>query len=153
MGIGPQPIETPRLLLEPVEPRDVRAEHEIPPVLIERIEAMPDRREWMVRFMRLRASGERIGHCGFHGPPDVIGRAEIGYTVFPPFRGNGYAQEAARGLADWAFARRVDDVYASVRPDNAESLGVLRALGFLHVGEQEDEEDGRELVFVLRRKR
>ena len=153
MGVEPQPIDTARLVLEPVDPADVRDEHEIPPVLVERIHALPDRRDWLVRFMRLRATGELAGHCGFHGPPDLIGRSEIGYTVFAPFRGHGYAQEAARGLADWAFARQVDEVYASVRPDNAPSLGVLRALGFLQVGEQDDEVDGRELVFVLRRGR
>jgi RimJ/RimL family protein N-acetyltransferase len=146
------PLETSRLLLEAVDPAEVRPEHEIPPVLIDRIRELPDRREWLVRFIRLRDSGELAGHCGFHGPPESIGRAEIGYTVFPSYRGRGFAKEAARALVDFAFAHGVDEVYASVRPDNAPSLAVVRALGFVPVGEQEDEEDGLELVFRLARR-
>src|SRR5205807_5933591 len=47
------------------------------PIQLQRIEAAPDRRDWMARLM-VSESKEAIGHCGFHGPPDVIGRAEIG---------------------------------------------------------------------------
>ena len=36
---------------------------------------------------------------------------------------------------------------ATVAPDNAPSLAVVDRAGFRHVGEQEDEVDGLELVF------
>jgi len=120
------------------------------PVQLKRMEESPDQREWMARLM-VDQTGTVIGHCGFHGPPRMIGRAEIGYTVFPPFRRQGFAREAARALADWAFEQGETEVYASVSPSNAPSLAVVRNLGFREVGVQEDEVDGTELVFALTR--
>jgi RimJ/RimL family protein N-acetyltransferase len=119
------------------------------PIQLKRMEAEPDRREWMARLMVSDCEGA-VGHCGFHGPPDRIGRAEIGYTVFSQFRGLGYAKEAAQGLVDWAFEQGEREVYATVSPGNAASLAVVRRLGFTQVGTQVDEVDGLELVFVIR---
>lgn len=136
----------------------LRLPHEFPnvdeltgflPIQLRRMEAEPDRREWMARLM-VSAGDGAVGHCGFHGPPQTIGRAEIGYTVFSEFRGRGFAKEAARGLVDWAFAHGEREVYATVSPDNAPSLAVVAALGFTQVGTQEDEVDGLELVFLIR---
>jgi ribosomal-protein-alanine N-acetyltransferase len=120
------------------------------PIQLQRMEAAPHRRAWTARLMRSRA-GEAVGHCGFHGPPEIIGRAEIGYTVFEKFRGQGYAKEAAGALVRWAFRRGEKDVYATVSPDNAASLAVVRSLGFRQVGTQLDEVDGLELVFRAER--
>ncbi|HET7420842.1 MAG TPA: GNAT family N-acetyltransferase [Candidatus Dormibacteraeota bacterium] len=120
-------------------------------VQLRRMETSPRRRAWMARLMSSREGGEAIaiGHCGFHGPPEIIGRAEIGYSVFSKFRGKGYAKEAAGALVRWAFTHGERQVYASVSPDNAPSLAVVRSLGFRQVGTQEDEVDGLELVFVV----
>lgn len=173
---SPASIRTPRLDLVPIDPSTIqlllqnkRAEAErhqglrLPtgfpapdeldgflPIQLHRMQATPERREWMARFM-VTHNGEVIGHCGFHGPPEVIGRAEIGYTVFEPHRAKGYAKEAADALARWAFAHGAAEVYASISPDNAPSLAVVRALGFKQIGTQEDEVDGLELVFSLSR--
>ena len=117
---------------------------------LERMEAAPERRAWMARLMKSR-DGKAIGHCGFHGPPEIIGRAEIGYTVFEPFRRQGYAREAAGALVRWAFVHGEKEVYASVSPGNSASLAVVRSLGFRQVGTQEDELDGLELVFAIGR--
>ncbi len=38
---------------------------------------------------------------------------------------------------------------ASITPDNEPSLAIVRKLGFVHVGEHWDDEDGRELEFRL----
>jgi RimJ/RimL family protein N-acetyltransferase len=118
-------------------------------VQLHRMQAARSRREWMVRLMRSIATREVIGHCGFHGPPESIGRAEIGYTVFIAFRGQGFAKEAAKSLADWAFQHGQREVFASIAPDNAPSLAVVRALGFRQIGTQVDEVDGLEIVFAL----
>src|SRR6266550_4406045 len=119
------------------------------PIQLHRMEATPDRRDWMARLI-VSESNAAIGHCGFHGPPDVIGRAEIGYTVFKAFRGQGFAKEAARALTEWALEQGEIQVYATVAPTNAPSLGIIRALGFKQIGTQEDEVDGLELVFAVR---
>jgi RimJ/RimL family protein N-acetyltransferase len=120
------------------------------PVQLHRMESTPDRLQWMARLMRA-SQGEIVGHCGFHGPPEVIGQAEIAYTVFTQYRGQGYAKEAAGALVDWAFAQGEPRVFASVSPDNAPSLAVVRSLGFIQVGTQQDEVDGLELVFAAER--
>jgi len=119
------------------------------PIQLQRMETDPGRREWMARLMVGQTEGA-VGHCGFHGPPDRIGRAEIGYTVFSQFRGRGYAKEAAQGLVEWAFDHGEREVYATVSPSNAPSLAVVRRLGFKQVGTQDEEVDGLELVFVIR---
>jgi RimJ/RimL family protein N-acetyltransferase len=122
-----------------------------------RLEQMRDAevRAWLVRGLVLREAGELVGHAGFHGPPGVsglgkAGAVELGYTVFPPYRGRGYATEAAAGLIRWARDERgVRTFLASVAPGNEPSLAIVRKLGFRQVGEQMDEEDGLQLVFEL----
>ena len=37
----------------------------------------------------------------------------------------------------------------SISPDNEASLATINGFGFVHVGEQWDEEDGTELIFEL----
>lgn len=96
-----------------------------------------------------------IGHAGFHGPPGLndqqkAGALEIGYQVFPPFRGQGYATEAAVALMGWAAAEHdIRRFIASVSPTNEPSLAIVKKLGFAQTGDQWDEEDGLELVFEL----
>jgi [ribosomal protein S5]-alanine N-acetyltransferase len=113
--------------------------------------------EWSVRAIVLREPQPRmIGHVGFHGPPGVNGPGtpgalEIGYTVFPAYRGAGHATEAAGALVEWARSERgIRHFIASVSPDNAPSIAVIRKLGFTHVGEQWDDEDGHEQVYEAR---
>src|SRR5438477_9235170 len=81
------------------------------PIQLHRMQESPHRRDWMARLM-VSNDGAIVGHCGFHGPPDVVGRAEIGYTVFTPYRGRGFAKEAARALVEWAFAQGEHEVFA-----------------------------------------
>jgi [ribosomal protein S5]-alanine N-acetyltransferase len=99
--------------------------------------------------------GQMIGHAGYHGPPGVNSThnpeaVEFGYGIFPPYRGRGYATEAARMLMDLAEERAgIRHFVLSVGPDNEPSLAIVRGLGFEQTGERMDEEDGLELVFEL----
>jgi GNAT superfamily N-acetyltransferase len=89
-----------------------------------------------------------VGHAGFHGPPDEAGMVEIGYVVVPEYRRRGYARAALTELLRRAAADpSVSVVRATVAPDNVASLATLAPFGFTHVGEQWDEEDGRELIY------
>jgi ribosomal-protein-alanine N-acetyltransferase len=110
----------------------------------------PSWRQWLVRAVLLRADGQMIGHAGFHDPPRKGGKLELGYTIFPAFRRQGYATEAARALMDWAKRTHgIRRFVASVSPTNEPSLAVVRRLGFVRTGVQWDEEDGEEIVFEL----
>jgi RimJ/RimL family protein N-acetyltransferase len=108
----------------------------------------PSEEPWLVRAMVLRAARRVVGSVGFHAPPDRSGRVEIGYDVVAAERRKGYAREGILGLAAWAFTTgRAQICVASVSPDNAPSLALVRSLGFRLVGQQIDDVDGLELVF------
>ncbi len=115
----------------------------------------PESQRWLVRALVRRHDTVMIGHAGFHGPPGshglAPGQAEFGYTVFPEYRGRGYATEAAVALMEWAKGEGVRGFVASVAPSNEPSLAIVRKLGFVQTGEQWDDEDGLELVFELDR--
>ncbi|MEU9217873.1 GNAT family protein [Streptomyces sp. NPDC048376] len=75
---------------------------------------------------------------------------EIGYSVAPAFRRQGYARSALIELLRRAAAEpAVTTVRATISPDNVASLATIAGLGFVEVGEQWDEEDGREVVFEV----
>jgi RimJ/RimL family protein N-acetyltransferase len=112
--------------------------------------------EWLVRAIVLRRAGRpMVGHAGFHGHPGVNAArlpdaVELGYTVFEPFRRQGYATEAVRGLIRWAHDERgIRRFLASVAPANAPSLAIVAKLGFAEIGRHWDPEDGDELEFQL----
>ncbi|MFY7567910.1 GNAT family N-acetyltransferase [Streptomyces sp. WI04-05B] len=93
-------------------------------------------------FVLVRREDDRaVGGMGFHGAPDEEGRAEVGYDLAEAARGNGYATEALRTLAEWALAR--DDVrslFATIEPGNVPSQGVIARVGFVPVSAELDEE-------------
>ena len=110
---------------------------------------------WLLRAILLRtAEGARqaIGYLNFHAGPDERGMVEVGYTLLPEARGQGYAIEAVRAAFHWASSvHGVHRFRASVTPDNERSLNLINKLGFRQTGEQWDAEDGLELVFELER--
>ena len=115
-------------------------------IRLDQVRADPAAQDWVVRAVVVEPDGV-VGHAGFHGPPDADGVVEVGYTVLPHLRGRGYARAALTALVAEATASpQVRVVRASVSPDNAASLAVVRRAGFVHVGEQVDDEDGLELV-------
>jgi RimJ/RimL family protein N-acetyltransferase len=111
----------------------------------------PGCQQWLIRAIVLPGDGRTmVGHIGFHGSPQTIGRAELGYSIVPEHRRSGYAIEAARALMDWAANEHgVTSFFVSIAPDNVASVALAAKLGFVQVGEQIDEEDGLEYVFQL----
>ena len=119
-------------------------------IQLSRMASRPEGRGWCARVIVRDEDGAVIGHCGFHGPPVDVGRAEVGYTVFPPYRRQGYAVEAVEALLGLARSEGTTVVFASVSPDNGASLAVVGKLGFRRTGVQIDEIDGEEGVFEVR---
>ena len=115
---------------------------------VDQVRRDPDSAPWLVRAVIGVRDGVVVGHAGFHGPPDERGMVEIGYTILPEHRRRGFARATVRELFRYAGGDpRVQVVRASISPDNAASLAVIRPFGFEQVGEQWDEEDGLELLF------
>jgi [ribosomal protein S5]-alanine N-acetyltransferase len=107
---------------------------------------------WLVWYWILidKATGSRtlIGDGGFTSPP-VDGMVAKGYSLLPAYRGKGYATEAVRALAEWAFAHReVRKIIAETLPDNEPSIRVLQRAGFKRA--RKASEQGH-IRFVLKR--
>jgi RimJ/RimL family protein N-acetyltransferase len=147
-------VRTERLLLRPYRPEDVdpvyrACQH---PDLARWLTALPSpyTREAAADFVtgivpRGRAAGtdlgcaidvdgELVGSCGLHALTTGRLGPEIGYWVAPWARRQGYASEAASGLARWALdhgAMRVH-LFADVR--NEPSQATARKAGFVQEG-------------------
>lgn len=108
---------------------------------------------WSLRAMVLRATSEMVGFVNFHGPPGIneIGApdaVELGWTVFPKHRRNGYASETALALMDWATrVHGIRRFVSSTRARNTASLRVHDKLGFARTGQVVD----GEIIFELLR--
>lgn len=122
---------------------------------LRQLREQPERAAWPPYAVLERSSGRlMVGHAGYHGPPGVNGlrregAVEIGYAIFEPHRGHGYAQEAARALIDRARDEGASAVIGSTGPANAPSLAILRKLGFVYRDAVWDDEDGEEHVYEL----
>lgn len=66
------------------------------------------------------------------------GGSEIGYWIAPAARGNGYAAEATRLLADWAFAHDLPRVWVMCDVRNLGSVRTALAGGFRFEGVARD---------------
>ena len=91
-----------------------------------------------------------VGRAGYHGPPDGDGMVEVGYTIDPQYRRQGYARAALRALIERArHEPGVRTFRATISPDNAPSRDLVLSEGLVEVGEQWDDEDGLEIVYEL----
>lgn len=145
------PIPSPRLILAPTTLELIEADRLGPETLARALDATvplswppeyfdPPARDWSERYLRehpgtegwlfwyllLRDSRTLIGITGFKGAPAADGTAEIGYSVLPEHRGQGYAPEAVRTLLHWAFTDpHVRRVVAETYPELSPSIRVL----------------------------
>jgi RimJ/RimL family protein N-acetyltransferase len=81
----------------------------------------------------IEVDGEFVGSCGLHFTPGRLG-PELGYWIAPWSRRQGYATEATRALAEWAFAHGATRVHLFADVGNPASHGVARRAGFLEEG-------------------
>jgi RimJ/RimL family protein N-acetyltransferase len=115
----------------------------------------PEHAPWILRAMVRRSPREFVGSIGFHGKPGsnalgAVDAVELGYSVEPKFRRQGFAEEAIRGMIAWARAESTSRFIVSVSPTNAPSLALAAKLGFTEVTRVVDDEDGPEIVLELK---
>ena len=146
-------LETDRLCLQLQSPEEVLAwveslgpdvRAEISPVWLQRLKATTQPDPWTCMFSIInKATNTSVGSCGFKAPPDEFGTVEIAYGIDEPYRGCGYATEAAAALVDFAVETDgVSTVCAHTKSTTPASERILQKLGFAFVGIFEDPEDG-----------
>jgi RimJ/RimL family protein N-acetyltransferase len=144
-------IETERLVLRHIEPRDAGFVHAMltdadflanigdrgVKTLADAEVAIRDRyspayaRDGFGMFVvETRADGQAIGMAGLVNR-DGLDHVDVGYAFLPAGRGQGFALEAVRGVMDWAARHGVAPVVAIVDPGNARSIAVLDAIGLV----------------------
>lgn len=105
---------------------------------------------WVTGVIRDEDRQLTVGRAGFHAQPDDQGLVEIGYAVDPEYRRRGYARAAFEALLARAAADPlVRRVRVTISPDNLPSNRLVAQYGFTEVGEQWDEEDGREIIYEI----
>ena len=86
--------------------------------------------------IELRQDGSVIGGATLLPlPPDD--EYEIGWQLRRDVWGHGYATEAGKALAEWAFEQGLEQVIAVVRPGNTRALSTVRRIGMEWIGETE----------------
>ena len=144
-------------LLDLTIPQDWFQEQQLMRIRLDQLRRDATLQPWLLRAIRLRQQRLMIGHIGFHTRPGAEylrdyapGGVEFGYTIFAPFRRQGYAREAAAALMAWAQREQhITRFVVSISPDNLPSLRITQHFGFKQVGSHIDEEDGQEDIFVL----
>jgi ribosomal-protein-alanine N-acetyltransferase len=124
---------------------------------LEQVHRKPALAPWLGRAIVRRADQTMVGSIAFHMAPEPElvrplgpGGVEFGYTVFPPFRRQGYAIEASQALMAWAQQQGVTRFVLSISPQNQPSLRIAAHFGFVKIGSQMDEEDGLEDIYERR---
>ncbi|MDX1520384.1 MAG: GNAT family protein [Anaerolineae bacterium] len=124
---------------------------------LEKLQNEPAFQPWCLRAIALRQEQQMAGHIGFHAQPGAeylrqfaLTGVEYGYTIYPPFRRQGYAREACKALMKWAYEEQnVTEFVVTISPDNIASRRLADGFGFEQVGSHIDEEDGLEYIYTL----
>jgi RimJ/RimL family protein N-acetyltransferase len=100
--------------------------------------AGPAEQDWYTWYGIARdAQGRRerlVAGAGYFGPP-TGGVVEVGYSVVPCARHQGYASEMVLALVDRAFGdASAQAVIAHTTDENRASVGVLQRCGFQRIG-------------------
>ena len=149
-------LETPRLLIVPLSPRQLRLWTEDLPALEAELQCSyraepmegvfleivrsqaditdrdPENYLWHSFFFLIRKSDRTvIGSADFKDLPDGRGQAEIGYGLGRDYEGQGYMTEAVEALCLWAESQKgLSHVIAETDLEGLASQRVLRRCGF-----------------------
>jgi len=140
-------LETDRLILRPMNARDVNAIFAMrSDIDVMRFIREPQSRDESANWIKLvssrwkreeigfcamleKLSQEFVGWCGIWQLQET-GELEIGYAVAKQFWGRGFATEAALRFLDYAFENLGNEKTVAVtRPENAASRRVMEKIG------------------------
>jgi len=138
-------------------PPDWLQEQALIKLRLQQLQDEPAFQPWCLRAIGLRQQRIMVGHIGFHTQPGAeylhniaSNGVEYGYTVYAPFRRQGYAREACEALMKWAYEEQdVTEFVVTVSPENIASIRLAEGFGFERVGSHIDEQDGLEDIYKL----
>lgn len=117
---------------------------------VPQVKANPDVNVWFIRWIVFRETKEVVGSISFHAPPDEVGMIEIGFGICEACQNQGLGKEALLGMWTWVIDQPgVETLRYTVSATNAPSMAIINSLGFEHVGQQIDEDDGPEEIFEM----
>jgi RimJ/RimL family protein N-acetyltransferase len=121
------------------------------PAYVTALRADPTVVAWQGRAIVLRGSGIVIGSANLKGPPTADGRIEVGYGLIDAYQGHGYAREAVEALLTYVFAdASVRYATAVIEPENARSVHLAEALGFIATHIASMQHEGHEIWLLPR---
>lgn len=101
-------------------------------------------------MMDRQADGDTVGQVGLNAGP-LFPETELGWLVYEPHEGQGYATEGAMALRDWAFETLpLDSLVSYTHPENHASHNVARRLG-AELDPEAPRQDHDDVVFRHRR--
>jgi RimJ/RimL family protein N-acetyltransferase len=112
-----------------VADRGVRTAAEARSYLLDGPVASYRRHGFGLHLVELKTTRTPIGVCGLI-KRDVLDDVDIGFAFLAPYRQQGFALEAARATMGFARTLGLARVVAIVAPHNADSIKLLRKLGF-----------------------
>jgi [ribosomal protein S5]-alanine N-acetyltransferase len=102
---------------------------------------------WAVRLLE---DDVLLGSITLRRMPPQQEDLELAWQFAPEHWGKGYAIEAARAVAAWAFETSAHELFAVMRPANTRAEKLARRLGMEWVGETDKYYDLRLQVYRLR---
>ncbi|MEN6635918.1 MAG: GNAT family N-acetyltransferase [Clostridiaceae bacterium] len=137
------PIKTKRLLLTPLNAKELEAEEAretddlLRGALVEmrnNVLSDPENALWYTGWrVSLKKEGTPVGVLGFHGAP-VNKTVELGFNIYPSQRGNGYGQEAIEALCNWSYGSSEGYFVSSLVDEKNDAANhVLEKLKFYRV--------------------
>ncbi|MEL6706387.1 MAG: GNAT family N-acetyltransferase [Myxococcota bacterium] len=146
-------LQTQRLTLRPIQPRDAGAIFEIysSPAVCEFFDLRPfeeasQAERHVARWIRLADEGRQfrhaiihaahvIGTCGIYAVNTAHGRASIGCDLLPAYWDRGLMSEALREYLPFVFREHgLSRLQGLAMPNNGASVRLLEKLGFRHEG-------------------
>jgi len=111
----------------------------------------PNDHWWKPWFFADRERRMIVGAAGFSGPSQS-GALQLGYAVYSEYKGYGYATEAAQALLQETWLDpSITAVQATIPPWHSDSIRVAEKLGMTAVGETNDDEVGKIIVYEIAR--
>lgn len=100
--------------------------------------------------IELRSERQVVGGAVLLPLPPRGDDLEMGWQLRPTAWGKGYATEAGRVIARWAFDEGYDEILAVARPANVRAQATARRIGLEWVGETDKYYGTRLQVYRLR---